>query len=494
MIVAPDQYPVYHTRYLLLKINKSMKRIILALFIVSSFLVSCDQDLDLKPFNALETEVALQTPSDFTNAIRGVYSSMRGASYYGGFYISVPDILADNLIISSEGRTSKQSLHYWNYSGNNTWALLWDQAYRTIYRANAILENLENLDEGDFRNNIEGEALALRALSHFDMARVYAKLPQFDASAMGIPYVTSTDVTMLPDRPTVQATYDNIIADFERAKGLIAGSNGDGRLGVDAVNGLLSRLYLYIQDYDNVIASATAALRGEPSVGSIDLFPGIWTDATDEGVAFKIRHTEADGTSIGVEYSQTGTTGVRSEYVAAYDFFEMYGENDIRTTTYFSTSMFAEKLFNHIAKYFGRETGSLNVVDTKVLRWAEVYLNRAEAYAAKGMDAEALADLDVLRSQRYTDFSSGNETGQALKDAIQLERRLELAFEGHRFFDLKRQNLPVDRSDFGDLADGTGVTLPADALLLPADDPRFQLPLPQAELNANPNMQQNPGY
>lgn len=471
-----------------------MKKILLALLIVSSFLVSCDKELDLKPFNALETEVALQTPSDFTNAVRGSYAAMQGNSYYGGWYILTPDILADNLIVCSEGRTSKQSIHYWNYSGNNTWGLLWNEAYQTIYRVNSILENLENLEEGDFRDNIEGEALALRALAHFDMARVYSKFPQHGASDLGVPYVTSTDVTLVPSRPTVQQTYDNIIADFERAKDLIATSNGDGRLNQDAVNGLLSRVYLYIQDYDNTIAAATAALRGDPSVGSIDIFPNIWTDATDEGVAFKIRHTEADNISIGVQYSQTGSNGVRSEYVAAYDFFQLYQENDVRTSAYFSTSLFSDILFNHIAKYFGRETGSLNVVDTKVLRWAEVYLNRAEAYAAKGMDAEALADLDVLRSQRYTDFASGNETGQALKDAIQLERRLELAFEGHRFFDLKRQGLPVERANFGDYADGTGVTLPADALTLPADDPRFQLPLPQAELNANPNMTQNPGY
>lgn len=461
---------------------------------VSAFLASCDKNLDLKPFNALQTEVALQTPADFTNAIRGVYSSIRGGSYYGGWYISTPDVLADNLIVCSEGRTSKQSLHYWNLSGNNTWGALWDEGYRTIYRANSILENLGNLEDGAFKNNIEGEALALRAMAHFDMARVYTKLPQDGASEMGIPYVTSTDVTLLPDRPTVQLTYDNIIADLEQAKGLISETNGDGRLGIDAVNGLLSRIYLYIENYDAAITAATAALRGTPSVGSIDAFPGIWTDATDEGVAFKIRHTEADGTSIGVEYSQTGATGVRSEYVVDYAFFQMYKPNDVRTATYFSTSPFAGKNFNHIAKYFGRETGSLNVVDAKVLRWAEVYLNRAEAYAAKGMDAEALADLDVLRSERYTDFAAGSETGQALKDAIQLERRLELAFEGHRFFDLKRQGLPIVRSTFGDEADGGGLTIPADALNLSASDPRFQMPLPQAELNANPNMTQNPGY
>ncbi len=326
------------------------------------------------------------------------------------------------------------------------------------------------------------------------MARVYAKFPQDGGSDLGVPYVTSTDVTLVPTRPTVQESYDNIIADFERAKDLISSSNGDGRLGKDVVNGLLSRVYLYTQNYDGAIAAASAALRGDPSVGSIDIFPNIWTDATDEGIAFKIRHTEADGISIGVEYSQTGTTGVRSEYVVDYEFYQLFQENDIRTSTYFSTSEFADKLFHHIAKYFGRETGSLNVVDTKVLRWAEVYLNRAEAYAAKGMDAEALADLDLLRSQRYTDFVAGSETGQALKDAVQLERRLELAFEGHRFFDLKRQGLPIERSTFGDLADGTGVALPAEAVTLPAGDPRFQLPIPQAELNANPNMEQNPGY
>lgn len=471
-----------------------MKRIIFALFIISSFLVSCDQELELTPFDALETEIALQQPSDFTNAIRGAYASMQGGSYYGGLYISTPDVLADNLIVCSEGRNSQQSLHYWNYSGNNTWGGIWSQGYRTIYRVNAVLENLENLSEGDFRNNVEGEALAIRALAHFDMARIYANFPQAGASEMGIPYVTSTDVTAQPARPTVQVTYDNIIADFETAKGLINDTNGDGRLNADVVNGLMSRLYLYLQNYNATITAATAALRGTPSVGSIDIFPGIWLDATDEGVAFKIRHTEADNISIGVQYSQTGSTGVRSEYVVDYEFYQLYGENDVRTASYFSTSPFAGKDFNHIAKYFGRETGSLNVVDTKVLRWAEVYLNRAEAYAAQGMDTEALADLDVVRSQRYTDFASGNETGQALKDAIQLERRLELAFEGHRFFDLKRQGLPISRSGFGDEADGTGIPVPAESQVMPAGDDRFQLPLPQDELNANPNMVQNRGY
>ena len=119
-------------------------------------------------------------------------------------------------------------------------------------------------------------------------------------------------------------------------------------------------------------------------------------------------------------------------------------------------------------------------------------LIKAEAYAAQGQDAPALAALDAVRSQRYANFTSGGETGSVLKAAIQLERRLELAFEGARFTDIKRMGLPVNRSLFGHLSDGTGQA--ADILILPAADYRFNLPIPLRELNLNPNMVQSPGY
>jgi hypothetical protein len=124
---------------------------------------------------------------------------------------------------------------------------------------------------------------------------------------------------------------------------------------------------------------------------------------------------------------------------------------------------------------------------------AEVLLNKAEAQAALNLDADALATLDLLRVNRYTGFNSPGESGQTLKDAIALERRLELAFEGHRFYDLKRTNQSVVRSAVnGDVADGSGT--PAVSTSLPAGDFRFQLPIPQDALNVNENTEQNPGY
>jgi len=149
----------------------------------------------------------------------------------------------------------------------------------------------------------------------------------------------------------------------------------------------------------------------------------------------------------------------------------------------------ADNQYNAISKFLG-ETGQVNGrVDVKVIRAAEVLLNKAEAQYELGQDA--LSTLDELRDLRYVAYDGG-ESGQALEDAIQFERRVELSFEGHRFFDLKRRSEPVVRSTMGDLIDGSGTS--PDFPTLDADNFRFQLPIPIAEINANQNMVQNPGY
>ncbi|HVK48800.1 MAG TPA: RagB/SusD family nutrient uptake outer membrane protein, partial [Pseudobacter sp.] len=165
------------------------------------------------------------------------------------------------------------------------------------------------------------------------------------------------------------------------------------------------------------------------------------------------------------------------------------------------------KNFHHVIKYGGRantvlgtdETGanSVGVVDYKVIRTAEVLLNRAEAYykANPKNEAAALADLRTLKQNRYTGYIPADEvlTGQALLDEILLQRRLELAFEGDRFWDMKRRGQGVSRSTtIGDLSNGTGI--PYIFTSLPATDHRWQLPYPQREVNFNTNLKQNPDY
>ncbi len=470
---------------------------LLVLFSLIFITTSCEEDLSLFPTDSIAAEEGFNNVSDFESAVKGIYSGFRRSGYYGAtsgaasIYF-IPDVISDDVIINANGRRSRESFYDWRYDEDNSSETFWLSAYKVIQRANLILENIDKLEDGADKNNIMGEALAARAIAHFDLAKLYADLPANPATgSLGIPYVTSTDSGLTPERNSLSDTYASILADFNQALGLINDQNGVGRLNKSAVGALLSRVYLYMGDYQNVI---TALANVSSSYGEVsrDNFLNVWKDATEEGVLWKIKVTEPDGVNLGVAWLQESPDGIRSEYNVDYAFFNLYQDNDIRKSVYFETSPFAGVDYNHIVKYRGRFTGDANVVDAKAVRYSEVLLNAAEAYAELGQDAQALDVLDDLRSNRYSNFVSLGETGQALKDAIALERRLELAFEGHRFFDLKRKGLPIQRSDFGDQADGNGQQ--AEFKTLAAGDHRFNMAIGEGEINANPVIQQNTGY
>jgi hypothetical protein len=468
---------------------------------------SCDKELEQEPFNALLKEQAFVTPADFVNAVRGAYTGLRGASYYGGqdggSMIITPDIISDNLIMNSQGRFSQQTTYQLNYTANNTWNI-WNNAYTTILRTNQILENIGNLTDGPEKSNIKAEALALRALAHFDLLRVYSKnYAGATDSDLGVPYVTSSDPTQKPGRNSLKQSYDLVVADFIEAEAGINPTNGVGRLNKAAVQGLLGRVYLYMGQWENAVNMSTAAIANAPAANGLASraeFPLIWTDGTEKDVLFKVKILDTDATpavTVGVGYQQTVTGNVRAEYSPTCELVGRYKANDIRTSTYIGESTYSGLTAKYVKKHVGRATGALNVVDVKVLRLSEVYLNRAEALYNLGAarHVEALADLNAIRSRRYEGDIPLVAVGQELYNAILNERRLELAFEGHRFFDLKRLNLPIERSATeGDAADCGGVVAPASARSLPVGNFRWLLPIPQAEIDANENIVQNPEY
>ncbi len=480
-----------------------MKKYILTLSIFALIgVTSCsDKELELGPYNSVTDTQAFETESDFTNAAQGMYaravnglSGLSGSSYYAGSSISLPDIMSDNAIMCRTGRLSNRFFQEWRYNGDIAWDL-WTQAYSSIRRANGILVNINKLADGTAKNNFKGEALAVRALAHFDMVKLYGKaFTQANDADLGIPYVTSTDPSARPARETVKSNYAKIEADLLEAATLIGSTNGIYRFNKAAVYALLSRLYLYEGQWQKAADSATQSLALSSSPGSITNFTNIWKDASNDGVLLKLQIVDKDAVSPGVEYSQSSASGVRSEYVIDYDFFKLYKDNDVRKNAYIGSSTFSGLKYNNIIKYFGRATGNANVVDPKVIRVAEVLLNRAEALAQLNKDADALKDLNTLRANRYVGFvaADNQEGGNALKTEIDLQRRLELAFEGHRFFDIKRKGLAINRSNWGDRADGTGTTYSFRTLA--AGDARFQLPIPTNEIRTNANVVQNPGY
>ncbi|MNS15240.1 SusD family protein [compost metagenome] len=485
-----------------------MKKLILNISLIAlavAILPSCRKQLDQEPSNGVRVENAFNTLADFEQNTRGMYYRMVHAEHYIGgsdegiAWISSLDLMADNLISQQTGRGSQRTYARWSYvptSVNPTF----DECYGIIRAANAIIENKDKLAGTE---NFYGEALTTRAMVHFDLMRLYSKPMsglQAAPESLGVPYVKTTDVEDRPSRGTVQQTYDNVVADLTEALNVINADNGVGRLNKTAVYALLSRVYLYGGEWQKCIDASTECLNLQNDPGSIAAFPAIWTDDSEDGVIFKVRFTEqdqgADGQiKVGVGYGQIVSGGIKSEWVVTKSLYDLYQSDDVRKDAYVTTTTFSGADYNAVIKHLQRTDGTPpQIVDVKYLRVAEVLLNRAEAYTmlGAGNDASALADLDALREQRYSSFTPGTETGQSLKDAISLERRLELAFEGDRWFDLKRKGLPVQRDNFGDFADGTGTPSPTPTLS--ASDFRWCLPLSLFDVQANTNLQQNPGY
>lgn len=477
-----------------------MKKLVYKIFslvFIAGVLSSCESELDQIPFDELSSDTAFITAADFENGIRGVYSGLTAAGYYGssdaGSLLSFPDVISDNTTLAQRGRRSKSILHEFQYLPSQTIRGFYANAYTVIFRANNILFHIEDFN-GDNKANITAEARALRAMAHFDLVRTFGKIPTQSVDAngsLGVAYLTEVDPLIEPSRNTVGEVYELILADLTFAAANINADNDEGRMSRDAVNVLLSRVYLYMGQWQNAINAANNVTTPIAPRNSV---VGVWEDTSQAGLVFYIpNEATVINLNIGVTWSQGGLTSLIPEYVVSYEFFTKFSDDDIRKEAYTmpAANNASGMQFNAIKKLFGRPGQSNGLVDFKILRAEEALLNKAEAQYELGQTAQALTTLNQLRDQRYTSYVGG-ETGTALRDAIRLERRLEFAFEYQRFFDIKRWGLPIQRGAFGDLADGSGT--PSENLTLPAGDIRFQLPLSTTSLDLNPNLVQNPGY
>ncbi|MBK5192165.1 MAG: RagB/SusD family nutrient uptake outer membrane protein [Flavobacteriaceae bacterium] len=474
---------------------------LLSLLFIPLAIVSCDDEINnLEPFINGSPDTFFNSVASFQNGVDGIYSQFFNYYSPNEGYQGVPDILADNVILASTGRRSNQQLYDWEYTPNSyTPSLYWSEAYEAVNDANLIIGQIDNLADSPDKDNILGQALAARAIAHFDLVRLFGKIPTQSAdagSSLGIVYMKvedgdTGDPLATPARETVASNYVEIIGDLEAAGGIIGTSNNEGRLDRDAVYGMLSRVYLYNGDYQKVIDAANEVSK---PLATADQLPGLYQDVNDAGLLIQWAvntSSESRFNNVGVIYSQTTVPDTKSEYVVDYEFINSVDTTDARLDVLTYVGSIAGNDYNAVKKFLG-EPGQVNgLVDIKVLRVAEVVLNKAEAQFRLGMEGEALATLNELRDVRYSSYTGG-ESGQNLLDAILYNRRVELAFEGARFFDIKRLGESIVRSNNGDIIDGSGQ--PPRKLILAAGDYHFQYPIPQDEINANPNMEQNPGY
>jgi len=491
---------------------QEMKKIFLALIIfLGGLLISCESFLDRYPHSEVAMEEVLQSEEDFEVALRGVYAGFKSPDYYGRYFTVYPDVMTDE-VVAVVGFTNQLGiLHNWAYNALDAdIKAMWRQMYSVIARANTIINQIDGIDgEEENLKQIKGEALTARALAHFDLVRLFAKSYSSSASAdWGIPYMTEF-VTSEPNRDNLSIVYSSIIDDLEEALTLMSVQENDSPyLTPAAAEALLARIYLYMGEWEQAIIYAEKVINEGTygyALASGDDFANMWINDTGSEIIWKVGLTanDAAGKFPGYNYYNDSQGKPNPDYIPTDNFLAIYDTaKDIRYQTYFVTEETNNGVDLILCRKYPTNPDFASIANAnganmpKVFRLAEQYLICAEAYAELDFNDEAWSYIQDLRAQRIEDYDAeADPVPVNLKEEIFNERKRELAFEGHLWFDYKRKGLGFTRQG----RTGTGNNQYANSsgeLVISADNYRWLLPVPQDEINANEGIkdQQNPDY
>lgn len=459
---------------------------------------SCKKLLTVPETDLIAGETALSTITFAEQAVIGIYAAMNIE-----MNILLNSTFADE--VAKSEFYNAVTTHEWQYGPgdvglrDNFTGIAYQ--YRIVNRANVVLAALPNSDStkaGDEakRIRLKGEALFLRAYAHFDAFRYYCD--NYDPAGLAMPYMETSSLEPTP-RIKMDVFFQKLNADLVAAKALLPNNLTDiDRVNVATVSAMQARVALYMRNWAAAESFATEYINAVP-LATIAQFPGIWTDANSAEQSFRLKRTATIGGRIGSLFRGTSASATNIGLVTWKPSEKLWTSYDAANDVRFASYLKDEPLLTSagrpsriIQKYAGTgyATAAENVAFGKVFRTGEMYLIRAEARAEQGKITganSAESDINTLRSNRITGYTNVTfTTKQEAIDAIMLERFKELAFEGHRFFDLKRRGLPVTRLA-ADAPSAQGTTLPAGNF-------RFVLPIPLPEITTNPLMQQNPGY
>lgn len=394
---------------------------------ITILFAGCDV-LDVEPSQSIPAEGAIQTPSDMQKALYGCYNGLQSDGHYGRNYLVIPDLAADNL--EWKGTTQDYGAVN-NNSITPDMALvegIWASIYSTINSVNNALyylPNVSNLTDEAY-NNFEGELRFIRALCYFDLVRLFGGVPIRELPAL------EAGETLNVPRSSTADVYTFVSDELELAAGLITNTM-PGRATEAAAKALLARVYLYMEDYDNAWLNANDVIENYSFILEDNYSDMFSLEYSSESI-FEIDFNDQDGNRLAQYFAPTSLGG-RYEFAPTEDVISEYQANDERKDASLSSTP-------SVIKYTDIQQGADNVI---VLRLPEMYLIRAEAEANKTTPVidNIISDIDAVRNRASLAGTSAN-TLVALKEEILLQRRLEFAFEGHRWFDLIRAGVAVD--------------------------------------------------
>lgn len=462
-------------------------------------LTACGNDwLDMEPNTSVESGKAITDLQDIEFAANGLYSTMQSSSYYGAQMTYYGDLTGDDMR-SFKSTSSGSSFYHFKYNKENATNSFWSVYYSLAKNAAIALKSMEKLSvtpgkvfitaggirttEDAFYNSIRGQILTIRGLALFDMTRLYGYPYTKDQGASwGVPIVTNTvDKDYKPLRNTVKECYTAILADFEAAESLINENTQNGRFNKWSLFTLLSRVHLYMGNSEKALHYAEEGIKGAEANGygllENDEYAAAWSKPFNKEFLFEVINLTTDSPG----KSSIGYLHRKYIMIATNKFFKnnLAKTDDVRKQLV-NTENGSRPYCMKFPEQDGKSYEDCNVV---VLRMSELYLNAAEAAVKLNLADKATTYFTPIYKRTNQPWTNAVVT---LDDVLE-QRRIEFWGEGHRFFDLIRNEKTVERVDYLE-------SVALDARTFDWDFYRIVLPVPRTETNVNHDIQQNPGY
>lgn len=505
-----------------------MKKIFLLFAVGALLLTSCEKDmLDTRPTDRLDARDFVDSASVEAFKV-GMYGSLgyrSGGSLYNAWLPLYSDWRGDDMIYGNTWYQGMNSIYdYTTGSTSGTVSTLWSECYYFQEIANSMIAKDLSMLSKTRADRYKAEAKAMRAMVYVDVARWFGKAYHLDGGASkALPYLKVVDYKALPKRNTMKEIYAFAIQDLTEAIPFLfdRAETSASIFSKEAAYTVLAWIYADMHDDANAIKYAKLAVAGndKATAGELtaNLMPSsefylglsnitsetIWAAVSDKDNYSKWRnftsfHDNYDGmgddnVASAEIFEKFSATDLRKRFFCIewdgedkYPYRDMYNDpnvtteeiNNLSTTWSVSPGYYLSGKFPRKDVQFNKSRGTLGLGEYSYMRKSELVLLIADLEYSSN-EAEAKALLDAIQRRADNSVVASTNTGIALRNEIRLERRKELLGEGHSYRDILRYGEGLTRV-------ATGHT--ANTLSLPAGDPRFQLPVPESEVNANPNI------
>ena len=431
-----------------------------------------------------QDEVIVKDVNDYSELLLGSGYPSPTDKLYAPLYLLDDDyMLNENSMSDDEDYASALSAYPFHTWQSDMWQNanidksyygdMYAKTYELIMGVNAVLDGIDEANgEAKSKELVKAEALALRGYYYYMLVNIFGKPYNVDKASLGVPLkLTANLETNGIPRSTVEQVYQQILEDMNASATLFAKypkKRGDFRVNLPSVDILMTRAYLQMEDWDNVVKVASSAIEnGNPLTNYVSLPAKYKSFSTYD-------YSEVEWL-YGNGYSMCSLPGMRP----STDLWAQYADNDTRKKLWFNASGKNVNVFKK--RLLSKRT------PTNAIRMSEAWLARAEAYAMKGDLEKASADLNHLRENRYTDYSPLEYSNQEeLVAEIRKERRLELCYDEVRWFDLRRYGMPSIQHLYKARKSANWATY-----TLTEKDPLYTLPIPNADILQNGKLEQN---